>query len=345
MKQKSSLDIAKFICALLVLIIHTSPLGSYSKILSFGLRNVLCVIAVPFFFATSGYLLTGKLNSFQSRQEQNQYMIKYLKRLAVIYLFWSAVYFPFVVANWLRDGFSLISVVKYVRDFLFEGSYSTIWFLPALMTAAALFFLMRRRIGSKKTFYIGCGIYVVTLLLSSYYGIIARVPGLSHYVGQLYYAVFDSVKNGVLFGLVFVAMGGMLQESSFFSRFSRKHALIGMLLSYGLLCAEVVAYTIIGNAKGIDTVASLIPLTIFAMLFTLSFDLQPSKLCLSLRKYSMLIFLCQRLPISIIDLFLSKTVLATNTLVNCVAVSVATFGISYVILRLSEKWQWLKKIY
>lgn len=186
---------------------------------------------------------------------------------------------------------------------------------------------------------------MVTLLLSSYYGVTIRIPGLSYLAREVYYAAFDSVKNGVLFGLVFVAMGGMLQEASCFSRFSRKQMLVGMVLSYGLLCVEVAAYTVIGNVKGIDTVASLIPLTICVMLFTLRFDIQPSKRCLSLRKYSMLIFLCQRLPISVIDLFLSKTVLATNSLVNFVTVSAATFGISYAIMKLSEKWKWLKKIY
>ena len=94
MKQKSSLDIAKFFCAILVLIIHTDPFGSCSKLLSFGFRNVVCVIAVPFFFCASGYLLAEKLGSFQNAGEQNGYMKKYLKRLAGIYLFWSAVYFP-----------------------------------------------------------------------------------------------------------------------------------------------------------------------------------------------------------------------------------------------------------
>lgn len=238
----------------------------------------------------------------------------------------------------------MLSVLKFLRDFFFEGSYSTIWFLPALMTAAALFFLLRRKIGSKKTFFVGCGIYALTLLLSCYYGVAIRVPGLSYFAG-LYYAIFDSVKNGLFFGLVFIAMGGMIQECACFKRYSRKKMLIGVILSYSLLCTEVIAYTAIGRAKGIDTVASLIPLTMCAMLFTLSYDMLPSKLCLRLRKYSMLIFLCQRLPISVIDLFLNKTVFATNTIVNFLIVSVASFGISFAILKLSEKWKWLKKIY
>ncbi len=342
MKQKSSLDIAKFICAILILIIHTNPFGSYSKALSFGFRNVVCVIAVPFFFCTSGYLLSEKLSSLANAGEKKAYMVKYLKRLLVIYLAWSLVYFPFVIIKWLRKGFSFALILEYVKDFFFEGSFSTIWFLPALLSAAAIYYFLRKRYSAKTVFAIGCGCYVITLLLSSYYGITARIPVLSQ-LGQAYYGFFDSVKNGVLFGLVFVSLGGLLQERPL--QISRTKAFWGTALSCVLLVAEVLMYKVIGNTRGIDTVASLIPLTIFAMAFTLSFDVKPSKLCLALRKYSMLIFLCQRIPITIIDLFLAETVLAGNTMVNFLTVTAATFLISFIILKLSEKATWLKKIY
>lgn len=344
MKQKSSLDIAKFLCAILILIIHTNPFGSYSKILSFGFRNVVCVIAVPFFFATSGYLLAEKLGLLNG-QAQKQYMGKYLKRLAVIYLVWSAVYFPFVVVKWLREGFTPLFVLEYVKDFFLEGSYSTIWFLPALMSGAVFYWLLRKKLSSKGVFFVGCGVYVITLLLSSYYGVTSRVPGLA-LAGEAYYGVFGSVKNGLLFGLVFIALGAMLQEEKVFSGVTRRQALLGVIAGYGLLCVEVVGYNrLIGGDRGVDTVISLLPLTIFALLFALSFDVQPSGICMKQRKYSMLIFLCQRLPISVIDLFFAETIVAKNTIVNCVTVTAATFAISFVILKLSEKIRWMKKIY
>lgn len=342
MKQKSSLDIGKFICAILILIIHTNPFGSYSKALSFGFRNIVCVIAVPYFFCVSGYLLSEKLNSLTDTGDKKGYILKYLKRLLVIYLVWSAVYFPFVVIKWLNKGFTFGLIMEYIKDFIFEGSFSTIWFLPALMSAAAIYYILRKKLSSKTVFLIGCGIYVITLLLSSYYGITAKLPVLSQ-LGEAYYSFFGSVKNGVLFGFVFVSMGGMLQEQQV--QMTRTKAFLGTLVSFGLLVAEVVVYKKIGNTRGIDTVASLIPLTIFAILFTLSFDVKPSKVCLSLRKYSMLIFLCQRIPITVIELFLANTVLATNTMVNFVTVSAATVLISFLILQLSKPLPWLKKIY
>lgn len=344
MKQKSSLDIAKFLCAILILLLHTDPFGSYSKALSFGMRNVVCVIAVPFFFAVSGYLLAEKLGAMKSASEQGQYMKKYLKRLAVIYLVWSAVYFPFVIVKWLRAGFGIGLVLEYIKDFFFEGSYSTIWFLPALMSAAVLYWLLRKKLSSKGVFFVGCGVYVITLLLSSYYGVTMRIPGLAQ-IGELYYGFFDSVKNGTLFGLVFLALGGMVNQEASFRQMRRGYALLGAVLSGGLLVAEVIGYRIIGNMKGIDTVASLLPLTFFALVWTLSFDLKPSGLWLTLRKYSMLIFLCQRIPISVIDLFMEETIFATNTIVHCIVVTAVSFAISFVLIQLSKKIKWLNKIY
>lgn len=344
MKQKSSLDIAKFLCAILVLIIHTDPFGSYSKALSFGFRNVICVVAVPFFFATSGYLLREKLGSLQTVGEQKQYMWKYLKRLALIYLVWSAVYFPFVIVKWLRKGFSAGLVLEYMKDFFFEGSYSTIWFLPALMSAALIYWLLRKKLSGKGVFLVGCGCYVATLLLSSYYGITARIPVLSQ-LGKAYYWFFDSVKNGVLFGLVFLALGGMISEYDGFSKIKKGHILLGCAGSALLICAEVVVYKVIGNTRGIDTIASLLPFTFFALIFTLGVNVKPSSAWLLLRKLSMLIFLTQRIPISIIDLFMGETILATNTIVNFVVVTAATFAISFLILYLSKKLKWLNKIY
>lgn len=62
-KQYYSLDVAKFIAALSVIILHTAPFQSYSGALNYGFRNIVTVVAVPFFFITSGFLFFSKLNA------------------------------------------------------------------------------------------------------------------------------------------------------------------------------------------------------------------------------------------------------------------------------------------
>ena len=48
-----NLDLAKFVCALLVVVIHTSPLENTAELAHFYLNNVFARVAVPLFFAAS----------------------------------------------------------------------------------------------------------------------------------------------------------------------------------------------------------------------------------------------------------------------------------------------------
>lgn len=80
-----SLDVAKFICALLVIIIHTRPFSVLSDIIDFYLVDVIARIAVPLFFAISGYLFFYGLH-FQDGKivncaENRTKLFMYLKRI------------------------------------------------------------------------------------------------------------------------------------------------------------------------------------------------------------------------------------------------------------------------
>ena len=69
-KQYNSIDLMKFIAAILIIILHTSPFQSYSKIISFGFRNIITIIAVPFFFCASGFLLFKKCSVLIDKEKK-----------------------------------------------------------------------------------------------------------------------------------------------------------------------------------------------------------------------------------------------------------------------------------
>lgn len=344
MKQYKSLDLAKFVCAILIIILHTAPFSSYSKALTFGFRNIVTVIAVPFFFLTSGFLFFKKLNTL-APEKQNDYLLYYLKRLAVMYLIWSAIYFGFVVIKWTRSTFNLYSVLEYVKDFFFEGSYSTIWFLPALLTAVLAVYLLHWKLSYKTIFAISCVIYVFTLGGSSYYGLVTKIP-IVKAVYDLYYSFFDTIKNGICFGMIFVSMGAVVseREERMYAKKDGFKACLPVLL-FGVLLAveEFFVAWMDWNDRGVDTVIVLIPFTYFfvKLLLSLDFDISNDN-CATLRKYSILMFLCQRIPLSIIDLFLSETMIATNSILHFAVVLTATLLISFVILQLSKKYRMVR---
>lgn len=347
MKQYKSLDFAKFVCAILIIILHTEPFSSYSGVLTFGFRNIITVVAVPFFFLTSGFLTFKKLDTLNP-EEKMGYIARNLKRIAIMYLIWSAVYFVFVVIKWTKTEFSYVHVLEYIRDFFFEGSYSTIWFLPALFSATLILYLLHRKISYRNIFIIACIIYVFTLGGSSYFGLVTKIPAIE-WVYNIYYTFFDTIKNGVCFGLIFVTMGAMFSESEERIVENSKAVYEAVLTGFFavLLAVEefVVAY-FNWNVRGVDTVVMLIPFTFFFVRFLLCFDLKISdQVCVKMRKYSILMFLTQRIPMSILELFFGETVFVQNSILYFVTVFSVTMLISFLILQASKKFVWIKYAY
>lgn len=346
MKQYKTIDLFKFICAILIIVLHASPFASYSKVLTFSFRNVVTVIAVPFFFAASGFLTFSKLNTLPDESRRKKYILKYVKRIIQMYLIWSAIYFVFVVYKWVINGFSYMSVLLYIRNFFFEGSYSTIWFLPALLSATVFVYLLSKRFHKETILYIAVPFYIFGLLGSSYFGIAEKIPFLNDIFG-VYYTCLKSVKNGLLFGFVFVALGAYIAERQDNLKITPIQCLAGLSVSMILLAAESLTINILNiNDKGCDLVLSLIPTTIFMLLLALKWQPGGSdKMYLVFRKYSLLMFLVQRIPISIIELFLSDTVLMTNSIVNFTAVFGVTILLSFLIIHLSDRFKFLKHLY
>ncbi len=346
-RQYKSLDVAKFISAILIIIIHTAPFASYSKALTFGFRNIVCVIAVPFFFFTSGFLAFKKIDSLEENKRKD-YVKSYLSRIAVMYFIWSAVYFVFVCIKWSRNGFSIYSVLEYVKDFFFEGSYSTIWYLPALFSATLFVYLLKKILSYKQIFVLSIVVYLFTMGGSSYYGLVTNVPFIKA-IYDVYYSFFDTIKNGLLFGMPFVALGAYVsdnEESAVSGTKGFKAFVPVVIFGLALAIEEVVIAYFNWNSKGVDTVICLIPFTYFLAKFLIVTDFKvKDNICVLLRKYSILMFLTQRIPISIIDLFLANTTIATNSALNFITVFAATMLISFAILKLSEKFNMLKKAY
>lgn len=79
-KQRNcSIDIFRYVCAVLVVAIHTQPFSDLHTGLGFVFTQILPRIAVPFFFLVAGYFYTGKLESGKPC------FLPYVKRLFITY--------------------------------------------------------------------------------------------------------------------------------------------------------------------------------------------------------------------------------------------------------------------
>ena len=146
--------------------------------------------------------------------------------------------------------------------------------------------------------------------------------------------------------MIFVSLGALVSENeeSITKKTTAFKAFIPVCLFAVILAVEefLVAYFNF-NMRGVDTVISLVPFGYFFIRFLLVFDVKVSdETCVLMRKYSILMFLCQRIPLSIIEMFMGNTIIATNSMVFFFVVLITTLLISFVILKGSEKIKILK---
>ncbi|SFY39135.1 Surface polysaccharide O-acyltransferase, integral membrane enzyme [Paracoccus pantotrophus] len=121
-----SLDYLKLGLAVLVAFAHTYWLQSHMTPRLFMIGNGLMRVMVPAFCIVAGYFLYSAV----ARDKGN----KWLARVAVLYLFWMAVYLPF----WLNEVHGLVSLLKTLA-----WGYFHLWFMAGILVAGAVILLLR----------------------------------------------------------------------------------------------------------------------------------------------------------------------------------------------------------
>jgi len=187
-------------------------------------------------------------------------------------------------------------------------------------------------------------IYCFTLLGTGYYNLTIKLPIIGA-IFKAYYVVFDTMKNGLFFALIFMAIGGAFANSKKLVLTSKKLNILLIVIAWILLAVEQFIISKFGLGNSCDTVLFLVPLSVLLFNLVLSINLPDKPIYLLFRKLSVLMFLTQRIPLSIIEMLFRKTILYTNSLIFFIVVLTVTFLISCAILKLSEKIKFFKKIY
>lgn len=136
-KQRIWLDLAKFICAYLIVALHVSPLSTVNQTANYYITQGAARLGVPLFFAISGYLFFQKLYHPETGkfEKNNGIMISYCSRILTLYFFWNLVY-AFIVPS----GGTVVSARSYLWNLLVEGGYWQLWYLLALAIGVAVLY-------------------------------------------------------------------------------------------------------------------------------------------------------------------------------------------------------------
>ena len=339
-RNHSALDVAKFACALMILCAHVaSTWGPFPVLLDCGFS--IYVIAVPFFFACSGFLLFRKLGQL-GEDEKKGALWKYVRHIAVMYLAWSLVYFAFVLIGWIQEEAPASVVLAYFHRAVVFTTYATIWFLPALLIGILVVHFLNRRLSLRAVFFIGLVFYLLGTLGYSYSFMISRSSPLGN-MYRLYSDVFLTTRNGVFNGFPFVALGAWMSCRK--KRMSREWSGLLTCLSLVVLVAETFALRLGAKVNGVDTAISLLPFTFFFMEFLLSLELKDRRIYRQLREMSTMLFLGQRLYISALPSVLPAAAVTTvfrNPYLALGLILGLTGAQSWICIRMSEKHAFLK---
>ena len=123
-KRKNSIDLMKFIMAMVVIAIHTQPLVNCTDFRINSIYNTVTAMAVPFFFIVSGYLLAKKCAFPYSSQDISK-MMTYLNRIVKMYLIWTVIYTPIAIWHYISNQNTIsYAILAYIRGLDFLGLLS-----------------------------------------------------------------------------------------------------------------------------------------------------------------------------------------------------------------------------
>lgn len=344
-KNYWSLDIAKFFCAILIISAHfAAEWGSFPTIIDYAFS--LYVIAVPFFFCCSGFLFFKKLNALQTKESKKAYFIQYEKRILIMYALWSAVYFIHVVYDWIiNNEFGITVILRYLHRCLVFSSYSTIWFLPALAIAIAIAYFLLTKFNEKQIVLISVLLYIFSMFGYTYRFVLDGTPIGDFY--DIYNELFVSSRNGVFNGVPFVFMGYIIASKEIKPSFKvfLKY-IIPTGISLALIIAEAFILKLKFNVTGMDVGIFLVPFTYFFIMALMHLDLKENAVFMWCRKLSLLIFVTQRLFLTALPGFFPSVFekIYSNTYIGLVAVLGMTIAFSIILILLSKKIKFIKKM-
>ena len=303
-KNFEAIDLMKFICAILVVSIHVSPFG---QDLSVGLswvnrlvRNYIARLAVPFFFMCTGFLMFRKVDmeNFSIRNTAGQ-----IKKAYRLYFLYVLIYAGPIIYRILTDEKgALYGAIVFLRNLIFTGGYTHLWYLNGLGLALLLIsLLLHRGMRFSRILLLAFALHLVGLLLLPYYGLIEPLKAypLAAKALKLFALTFATPRNGLFFGFFYICLGALFARKSICMSMGR--AVLGFGISMLLLLAEILILVQLDWAKGYDFYLFLAPASFFLFYIVTHIELKPRPVYRYLRISSSLVFFLHLLVVWVLN--------------------------------------------
>ena len=240
-KDYQTVDLLKFLFCICIVSIHASFVPG-----QIFLRAIFR-LGVPFFFVTSGFFLGKKL--IADENDVWPTIKKYCLRLLKPFLVFSTITIIENLITGLLKGQPFLEAVGIQVWYLLVYPRGALWYLSACMVGALLLIPFLRAKKLNLALLIGTVLYGFALLCNNYYFLINDTQ-FEYYV-QKYLNYFDSARNGVFVGFLFLAIGIKCAQLFFGREEKLKKSLIYPFFAVTLFLYFVEAYLVERLTQGV----------------------------------------------------------------------------------------------
>ncbi len=329
--QYPGIDILKISLSYLVVLRHCAQSFLPSDTLMFQLIvKWLSVLAVPTFFSASAFLLYVRKTN----------ICKQIFRILKLYIVWTIIYFPISAWRIISSDDITISLLKWVQESVFSGSYFHLCFLPALVAGTIIFTGLKKYL--KKDFIVlgvCCILFFIGIFGDSWksaiYGTVFET------ILYRYQTAFITTRNGLFFAPIFIFIGYIIADKAKHG-YKFKPCTMGCLFLFSSGAVVVDWYF----TQEI-TVTNMMLFCVFmsSILLIISIESTNISVNVSVRHISTLIFCGHPWVIVVVQ---HIPVFRHSFIVQCIAVLFFTslFAVIFEFLsRKIMKLQWLKNLY
>ena len=250
----------KFVMAFFVMVVHFSPFKTIHPVLHFISIHGFTRIAVPFFFLSSGFLLS------EHGHIPKPHLTKTLFKLLKLYLFWTLIYSPLILLQLINTPTTQHWLITLSRNVFFEGSFIHLWYFVASIIGLIIVTTLQKMLNTRNVFISLGFLFILGVLGDSYYGLSMTIPYLNIFKTTLFQFI-NTTRNGVFFAPLFIYTGMFIKQTQ--PDIKKQTLLISLICFLTLSMIEIFFLRSQGWAKDYNLTFFIYPLSIITFLISL----------------------------------------------------------------------------
>lgn len=309
-KRNASIDLVRFLMALLIVAMHCNFLADVNVQLSYLISIVTARLAVPFFAVVSGYFFFH----ITSPASYQHILFRYIRP----YLLWEFIYILY------RYAFGKIGGGREILEEIFLHGFWHLWYMLAIIYTVAILIVVRRWKESFRIIYYSSFAFLLLGIMMYEYGKIAySLPIIKLTLGRL--NPNNNIENQWLTIVVpFFMMGYHLNHSRYRDMLLYKKCEYLLPAAFVIYVCEVILIKILNLDRSPVIVMMTYPLVYLIFIFCLK---HPDGCSIRIAKYfaeiaSIMYFSHILFVLIFQNVGLSETLVFVLTVASCIVLSV-----------------------